>query len=146
MPERIARRRWHARRGSTLVELALVASLFFVLLIGAADFGQFLFIQQAIVQRTQAAARWGAATDPTNSAAIRNMVLYAQSTPPPSGKASFGLAESMVTVSTADGGTDNYRLVVQVSGYSVQLLSPYLAGLHQGAPIIVSVPLGMYYQ
>jgi hypothetical protein len=131
-------------RGSVMVEISLIGIAFFVLLIGILDFGQFLFLQQAIVERARAAARWGAVTDPTNSTAIQNMVLYLQSTAPPGGTASFGLTASMVSVSTADAGTDNYRLVLQISGYSYTVLSPYLAGSYKGAPIRVSVPLGLY--
>ena len=132
-------------RGSTMVELAVVGTVFFMLLISIADLGQFLFLQQALVDRARAAARWGAVTDPTNSSAIQNMVLYLQPTVPASGAASFGLTPAMVTASTADAGTDNYRLVVQISGYSFTLLTPYLAGTYTGAPIDVSVPLGLYY-
>lgn len=131
-------------RGSVIVELSLIGILFFVLLIGIADLAQSLFIQQAIVERARAAARWGAVTDPTNSGAIQNMVLYLQPTAPSNGAASFGLTASMVSVSTADVGTVNYRLVVQISGYSYQVLSPFLARSYTGAPIRVSVPLGLY--
>jgi hypothetical protein len=127
-----------------MVEMSLIGIVFFVLLIGICDFGQFLFLQQAILERARAAARWGAVTDPTNSTAIRNMVLYSQSTAPAGGTASFGLTAAMVSVSTADAGTDNYRLVLQISGYSYTVLSPYLAGSYKGAPISVSVPLGLY--
>jgi len=131
-------------RGSVMVELSLIGTIFFALLIGIVDFAQALFIQQAIVERARAAARWGAVTDPTNTSAIQNMVLYLQPTVPAGGRASFGLTASMVNVSTADAGTDNYRLVVQVSGYSYRLLSPNLAGTYTGAPVNVSVPLGLY--
>lgn len=48
----------------------------------------------------------------------------------------------MVAVSTADGGTANDRLVVQISGFSYQTISPYLAGTYRGTPVSVSVPLG----
>jgi hypothetical protein len=124
--------------------MALVGTLFLVMLIGIADFGQFLFIQQALVDRARAAARWGAASDPTNVTAITNMVLYLQPTAPPNGTPWLGLTASMVNVSTPDAGTDNYRLVVLISGYSYQILSPYLAGSYRGAPISVSIPLGIY--
>src|SRR6184192_2261273 len=110
-------RRRKTNRGSTLLEFGLIGAIFLIILIGIADIGQFLLIQQAIVDRARAAARWGAVTDPTNGSAIQNMVLYLQSTVPPGGKESFGLTPSMVTVSTPDPGTDNYRLVVQISGY-----------------------------
>jgi hypothetical protein len=128
-----------------MVELALIGTMLFVLLTGIADLGQYLFLQQAIVERARAAARWGAVTDPTNSVAIQNMVLYLQPTVPVNGTASFGLTAGMVSATTADAGTDNYRLVLQISGYSLKLLSPYLAGTYKPAPISVSVPLGLYY-
>ena len=132
-------------RGSTLLEMGLIGTMFFILLLGIVDMGQVLFLQQAIVERARSAARWGAVTDPTNSGAIQNMVLYMQPTVPANGGASFGLTPSMVSVSTADAGTDNYRLTVQISDYSYIVLSPYLAGSYKGAPISVSVPLGLYY-
>jgi Flp pilus assembly protein TadG len=132
-------------RGSTMVEMSLIGTMFFILLIGILDIGLLLFVQQAMVERARGAARWGAVTDPMNSDAIQNMVLYWQPTVPANGGASFGLTPSMVSVSTADAGTDNYRLVVQISGYSYMVLSPYLAGGLRGAPISVSVPLGLYY-
>ena len=136
--------RRRARRGSVMLEFALIGVLFFVLLIGIMDFAQFLFVQQAIVDRTRNAARWGAITDPANGSAIRNMLLYSQPTAPSSGTAWFGLTPSMIAVSTPDAGTDDYRLVILVSGYSYQALSPYLARSYKGVPISVSVPLGLY--
>lgn len=141
---RLFPRRRNTRRGSMMVEMSLIGTIFFVLVVGILDFGQFLFIQQAIVERARTAARWGAVTDPANSTAIRNMVLYLQPTTPTSGSASFGLTADMVSVSTVDAGTDNYRLVLQISGYSYTVLSPLLAGSYGGAPISVSVPLGLY--
>jgi len=137
-------RRRQTSRGSTMVELSLVGMMFFILLIGIADVGQVLFLQQAMVERARSAARWGAVNDPTNASAIRNMVLYLRPTAPAGGRASFGLTPSMVNVSTADAGTNDYRLVIQISGYSFLMLSPYIAGSHRGAPINVSVPLGLY--
>jgi Flp pilus assembly protein TadG len=132
-------------RGDVLVELALISLIFFVILIGILDFGQFLFCQQAVVERARSAARWGALTDPTNSQAITNMALYNHAIAPTNGTApSFGLTAAMVSVSAPDEGTDNYRLVVQISGYSFQSFSPFLARRFTGAPIRVSVPLGLY--
>jgi len=138
----LSQRKRKSTRGSVLVELSLIGVMFFVILIGIADFGQFLFIQQAIVDRARAAARWGAATDPANGTAIQNVVLYGQSTTPVNGTPSFGLTPSMVSVSTADAGTGDYRLVVQISGYSYHVLSPFLAPTYTSTPLNVSVPLG----
>ena len=140
---RISRRQ--TTSGSVLVELALISLIFFLILIGILDFGQFLFCQQAVVERARSAARWGAVTDPSNSLAITNMALYSHPNAPTDGTApSFGLTPAMVNVSAPDEGTDNYRLVVQISGYSFQSFSPFLARRYTGAPIRVSVPLGLY--
>ena len=41
------------------VEFALIFLIYFSLLLGTFDFGQFLFIHQALVERARWAARWG---------------------------------------------------------------------------------------
>jgi len=137
--------RLRTSKGAALVEMALVYLVFACLLIGAFDFGQFLFVHQAMVERARYAARWGAINDPTDSTSITNMVLYYQSSSPPTGTASyFNLTTSNVTVTNPGSGTDNYRLNLQISGYSYTVLSPYIAGSFTGPPVTVSVPLGLY--
>ncbi len=138
-------RRRRRSKGSVLVETALIFLVFAGMLIGAFDFGQFLFVHQALVERARSAARWGAITDPTDSASITNMVLYNQETTPPPGTGSyFNLTAGNVTVTNPGSGTDDYRLNLQVSGYSYTILSPYIAGSYTGPLISVSVPLGLY--
>ncbi len=136
------RRRRKASKGAAIVELAFVFPLMIAILLVIADLGVFLFLHQALVSRASRAARWGAVSDPSNTTAIRNMVLYGRSaggaTP------SFGLTPDMVQVSELDTGTDNYRLIVSVSGYSFRLITPWLGGTYAGRPISVSVPLGPY--
>ena len=128
-----------------MVEMALVGTALFAILIGIMDFGQFLFCQQAIVERARSAARWGSVTDPTNSDAIRNVVLYGQSTVPAGGqKPFFGLTSQMVSVSTQEPGTDNYRLIVTVSGYSINTLSFLLASRYRSRTVTATAPLGLY--
>src|SRR5260221_7312690 len=108
MRDRISRRRQKQSRGAVLIETGLVLIAFIFMLMGAFDFAQFFFVHQAIVDRARTAARWGAVTDPTNSSAIQNMVLYNQSTVPAGSTSGiFGLTSAMVTASTTDSGTDN---------------------------------------
>ena len=136
----------HGRRGSVMVELSLIFVLFSTLLIGILDFAQFLFFQQGVVERVRLAARWGAVKGPTNVTGITNVLLYNQSTTPTDGRSAFfRLKPEMVSVSTADAGTDNYRLIVRLSGYSFPVLSPLLSSSYAGPPITVSQPLGLYY-
>src|SRR6267154_1834390 len=102
---RISQRRRNSR-GSMMVELTLIFLVFFCLLMGAFDFGQFLFIHQALVERARLAARWGMATypSPTNTES-QNMMIYGQSTAGSNGY--FGLTSGMVTVTTSNLSTWN---------------------------------------
>jgi len=128
-----------------MVESALIFLMFFSLLIGVFDFGQFLFIHQSLVERVRSAARWGAINNPSDSAAITNMVLYNQAATPPAGTgAYFSLTAGNVFVTTPGSGSDNYRLTLQVSGYSYSIFSLNIAGSYVGPPITVSVPLGLF--
>ena len=137
--------RRHRSRGSALVETALIFIVFAAMLIGTFDFGQFLFIHQALVERARYAARWGAVNDPTDTTSVQNMVLYNQSTTPAGGTATyFNLTTDNVSVTNPGSGTDQYRLNIQISGYSYSILSLYIAGTYTGPPITVSVPLGKF--
>jgi len=128
--------------GSVMVETALIFLVFACLLLGAFDFGQFLFVHQALVERARYAARWGAITDPTDSASITNMVLY--NSPSGSGTGYFNLTSDNVFVTSPGIGTDNYVLNVRLSGYKYTRVSPYIAGTYTGPQINVSVPLGIF--
>ncbi len=50
------------RRGSNLVESALVFGAFIFMVIGAFDFGQAVFMHQGMVERVRAAARYASMT------------------------------------------------------------------------------------
>ena len=126
-----------------MVELTLIFLVFFSLLMGAFDFGQFLFIHHALVERARLAARWGMATypAPTNTE-IQNMMIYGQSTAGTNGY--FGLTSSMVTVTSSNPNTWNANISILISNYPYKMLSPYIAGSYTGPNIAISVPLGMY--
>ena len=111
------------QRGSVFVETALVFLAFVCMLLAAFDFAQYLFLHQAIQERARYAARWGAINGPTNTDAIKNMVLYYQSAAPPSGTSTyFNLNASNITVSTSDSGssasarTSSPRRAIPTSG------------------------------
>jgi len=128
-----------------MVETAIIFVAFVFMLVGIFDFGQFLFVHQALVERARYAARWGAVNDPTDSTSITNMVLYNQSTTPQTGTPTyFNLSSSNVSVTNPGSGTNDYRLTIQISGYSYLVLSPYIAGTYTGIPVTVSVPLGIF--
>jgi Flp pilus assembly protein TadG len=127
-----------------MVETALVFLAFVILLIGAFDFGQFLFVHQALVERARSAARWGAVQDPIDPVAIQNMVLYNRASAPDGGTTFLGLERSMITVTNPGAGTDDRRLNVAIHGYTYTVLSPNIGGTYYGPAILVSAPLGYH--
>jgi Flp pilus assembly protein TadG len=139
-----------SEKGSVMVESALTFLVFFLMLIGIFDFGQFLFVHQALVDRARAAARWGSINDPTDHTSIQNMVLYNQSATPAGGTATYmNLTAGNVSVSDVKdtplgSGKPDYRLIVRVSGYSFTALSPYMSGSMTGPSITIVVPLGEF--
>jgi len=141
----VASRRRRVSKGSAIIETSLIFIAFAAIMIGIFDFSQFLFVHSALVERARFAARWGAINNPTDSTSITNMVLYNQSSSPSSGTAGyFNLTSSNVSVTTPGSGSNDYRLVVTISGYSYLMLSPWVAGSHTGVPITVAVPLGIF--
>jgi Flp pilus assembly protein TadG len=144
MQNTISPRRQKQSRGAVIIETGLVFVLFAFMLMGVFDFAQYLFVHQALVDRARSAARWGAVTDPTNTTAIQNMVLYNQTTVP--GNASsgiFGLTTDMVSVTNPNPTTSDRRLVVAISGYQYEMISPIVGGTHTGQNITISIPLGL---
>jgi Flp pilus assembly protein TadG len=119
----------------------LIFVVFFSMLIAVFDFGQFLYIHQALVERARWAARAGVAAQYTDDQ-IRNMVLYGSSSG--SGTGYFSLTSSMVTVTTSNLGTDNANTQVKVSNYPYVMLSPYLAGSYTGPNIVIDIPRGAF--
>jgi hypothetical protein len=105
-----------------MVELCFCFLVFFCLMLGVFDFGQFLFIHQALVERARWALRYGIANHTANTDAtaattadttcagdgsdtalttcIQNEMLYSSSTAGTNGY--FGLTSSMVQVSFPD--------------------------------------------
>ena len=130
------------QRGSALIETALIFVIFTFMLVGIFDFGQFLFIHQALVERARSSARWGIVNDPTNHTAIQNMVLYNQPTAPANTPSYFGLTTDMVQVTNPGSGTDDYHLAVLITNYPYTVLSPYIGGTYIGPNITISIPLG----
>lgn len=98
------------RRGSVMVETCLCFLVFFAMMLGVFDFGQFLFIHQALVERARWALRYGvanytASTDPASASSgdatcaseglttcIENEMLYYSSTAGTTGY--FGLSNA----------------------------------------------------
>lgn len=137
------------RKGNVIVETALVSIVFFTLLFGILDIGQFLFIHHALVQRARNSIRWGAINNIDDTAAIQNKILYNQSTTQKDAKGNavagyFGLTATDVTVTTTGKGTDNYQVQVTINSFPFKVFGIAGHGTYKGTPISMSVPVGLY--
>ena len=129
-----------------MVELSLIFIVVLSMLIGALDFGQFLYIHQCLTERAREGVRYGVTTAPIDTSGVQNMVLYGQTTQPAGGTGIMGLTSSMVVVSTPGANTDDYRLTVKVTNYPYTIFSPWIGGSYTGPDILASIPLGANYQ
>jgi hypothetical protein len=115
------------RRGSTILESALVLAAFLFMLIGTLDIGRLMFMHQTLTERARETVRWGA-SHTYNEANIRNKFLYNTITPAGDAYPLFGLGTSNVVISRtlgASGAPD--RLTVRITGWTYQFLAPYIA-------------------
>ena len=133
-----------AQRGNAVIEVSLILMLMLMIMFGCIDFGFVLFEYQTLAHQARSAARYGA-INPSDVAAIRNVVLYG-SPALPDGKSEgdpgfFGVTSSMVSVARFDATKPEDRIVVGVSGYQIVLVGPYIAGTFTGKPITVSLPV-----
>lgn len=126
-------------KGAVTIEATMTLSLFLVMVFSLFDFGFSLFLHETYLHQARTGARYGA-VNPGDLSAIKNMVLYNQTTG--SGTGLMGLSPSSVTVARngTAGDTDD-RIVVTVSGYTFTLITPGWSGSRTGQPITVTLPV-----
>jgi Flp pilus assembly protein TadG len=151
--------------GNTMIELSFIFLVFAALLIGTFDFGQFLFVHQALVERGRWALRYGVANSNAGSngdatcvaeglaTCVQNQMLYYSSSTGTSGY--FGLTTAMVVVTTlSQTGSStvpipsttptytSYQLLIK--NYPYKMYSLYSAGSYTGPNIYITFPAGQY--
>jgi hypothetical protein len=128
------------RRGSTLIESAVVLTLFLVMVIAVMDFAQVLFFHHMLSERVRAGARW-AVVHAYDEAKIRKLVASNDAAAPDGSAGLFGLTPEHVAVARLGAGTADERVEVQVVGYSMRFLSPWLARAFTPGPFRAVMPL-----
>src|SRR5437016_3931391 len=120
-------RRIGSRRGSAMVESALVVLVFVIAIVELLDIGQVVFFYSMLTDRAQAGLRY-ALLNTSDPAVIANVVAYNNpSAPTGSGSGLFGLQTSMVTVNRYNTGTPSDRIEVAISNFPVAFYGPLLA-------------------
>lgn len=76
-PSQQRRRRPDSRRGAAVVEFAIVAPLFFMMVLGCIEIGRALMVQQVLVNASRVGAREAATLNGTSSSAVSAAIDYA---------------------------------------------------------------------
>jgi len=130
-----------SRRGSTILESALVLSALLLLIIGTLDISRLIFMHQTLTERARNAVRYGVARS-YDATKIQNMVLYNTATPANGTQPIFGLTRSSVAVSRLTGATGTPdRLKIRITGWTYRVLLPYVAGNIVAPDIITSLTM-----
>src|SRR5262249_35025520 len=106
------------QRGQSLVEAGLVLMIFIPVLMGIADFGQFLYFHSSLTDRARAAARYGAVHSYSDGSDIKNMAVYNTSSPAVGAAPLLpNLSTDLVTATLSDVNTDSARITVTITNY-----------------------------
>jgi hypothetical protein len=100
------------------------------MIVGIMDFSQFLFFNEALTDRARAGARYAVThtcCSSTDIDAMKNIVLF-ESTTAPGGATTglYGLTASYVNVVPTTVGGVITRVEVNITGFPLTLISPYL--------------------
>lgn len=128
------------RRGSSLVEGALTATLLIFTLIGIVDISTVLVLHQGLVERVRAGARYGVVR-PFSTTKISNVVLYNAEEPGPGARPLLNLTPDLVSVNLYNQNTPEARIEVRITSYPFHLFTPFITGNYLARPIVCSMPL-----
>ncbi len=140
-PRDLRQDRRESRQGSTLVEGAMVTSLFLLLAVSVIDLGQFAYHRQALMERTRIALRAGAAGALT-PAQIAAMVVYSRPQAPAGQARGFqGLTLENVTVQVLEPGGADARIIVRIHGFKYPGMTPLLGNVAGAFDLRMASPL-----
>jgi Flp pilus assembly protein TadG len=125
-PKRMAcangRRRWN-RRGASATEFAVVAPVFFLMIVGFIEFGRALMVQQVLVNASRVGAREAITTSATTTGVTTAVQQYTSSVAVPS----VSVSVSPNPATAAPGSTITVTTSVPFSSVS-WMASPWFLG------------------
>lgn len=116
------------RRGSTMVELSMLLLVVLMMTIATLDFGQLLFLHQAMMERASEGARWAVvhSFNPNDTSNVKKMVVFNTVNPGANARGLFGLKPNMVAVTPLPSAANVQYIQVQID-YPMRFLTPGLA-------------------
>jgi Flp pilus assembly protein TadG len=130
----MARRQRRNERGATLLEFAIVGSIFIASLFAVLEFGRLLFTHNALRDAARRGARYATVrkNDTAGVAAVKNMVVYGDpnANPATANPVAPGLSASNVQVDYANfnGIQLSARTTVSIINYQYKFSLPLLGG------------------
>src|SRR6185436_5393526 len=68
----------HGERGSTMAEFAVVALVFFTMIVGIIEFGRLLYTHNALTDATRRGARYAVLHSSASTACVERVVVYGE--------------------------------------------------------------------
>ena len=128
----LSRKSKRNERGASLLELAIVASIFFTALFGVLEFGRLLWVHNTLRDASRRGARYAVVrkNDAAGIAAVKNMVVYGDpnANPATATPVAAGLTTSNVQIDYANfnGIQLSARASVSITGYQFKFSVPLI--------------------
>ena len=112
-------------RGGTLIEFTVVASVFFMMLVGIVSAGNLYYTHNALVEATRRGARYAVMHPTGSTTAVQNVVIYGTDNPP-SGATSlvYNLQPGNVSVTYSGLNIAQGSVTVSITNYTFPFVLP----------------------
>ncbi|MGH9930325.1 MAG: TadE/TadG family type IV pilus assembly protein [Pyrinomonadaceae bacterium] len=114
-----------AERGGTLIEFTVVASAFFMMLVGIVAAGNLYYTHNALVEATRRGARYAVLNSTGSTTAVKNVTVYGTPTPAVGATSLiYNLQPSNVDVVYSALNVAQGTVTVTISNYSFPFVLP----------------------
>lgn len=112
-------------RGGTLIEFTVVATVFFMVLVGIVAAGNLYYTHNALVEATRRGARYAVLNPTGSTTAVQNVVIYGTPTPPVGATSLvYNLQPGNVTVNYQGLNVAQGTVTVSITGYTFPFVIP----------------------
>lgn len=112
-------------RGGSLIEFTVVASVFFLMLVGIVAAGNLYYTHNALVEATRRGARYAVLNPTGSTAAVQNVVIYGTATPAQGANSLvYNLQPGNVSVNYQSLNVAQGTVTVSITGYTFPFVLP----------------------
>lgn len=112
-------------RGGTLIEFTVVASVFFLMLVGIVAAGNLYYTHNALVEATRRGARYAVLNPTGSTTAVKNVVIYGSPSPPAGARPLvYNLQPNNVTVTYTGLNVAQGTVTVSITSYTYPFVLP----------------------